>query len=54
MLGEARVQAIPLRNLITEVTALLAEDPAGLLCDRMDCQRCNTIRKIIAARRMSQ
>lgn len=49
MIGEAQVQAIALKDLIPIVTTLLAMNPLALLCNRPDCQRCNTIRKIAVA-----
>lgn len=48
-LGSALVQAIPLKSLIEVVQELIAENPLALLCERGDCERCNTIRKGLVA-----
>jgi aminoglycoside 3-N-acetyltransferase len=47
-IGNALVQALPLRGLIEIVTARLQDDPLALLCSRPDCERCGSIR--VAAR----
>jgi aminoglycoside 3-N-acetyltransferase len=44
IIGEARVQAIPLNRLFERVSLLLKEDPLALLCQRDDCARCNAVR----------
>ena len=44
-IGPALVQAIPLKSLLAVVQELIAEDPLALLCDRVDCERCNAIRR---------
>ena len=44
-MGSALVQAIPLKSLIAVVQELIAENPQALLCKRLDCERCNEIRK---------
>lgn len=38
------IKAIPLRDLISTVRAMIQSDPNALLCQREDCERCNTIR----------
>jgi aminoglycoside 3-N-acetyltransferase len=43
-IGEAVVQAMPLRSLIEAVIALIKENPLALLCQRADCGRCQEIR----------
>ena len=43
--GSALVQAIPLKSLVDVVQELIVEDPLALLCDRENCQRCNTLRE---------
>jgi aminoglycoside 3-N-acetyltransferase len=43
-IGDAVVQAIPLRQLIETVTAIIKEYPLALLCQREDCERCREIR----------
>jgi len=43
-IGEAVVQAVPLKPLIETVTAIIKEYPPALLCQREDCERCREIR----------
>ncbi|MFO3796363.1 MAG: AAC(3) family N-acetyltransferase [Anaerolineales bacterium] len=43
-LGNAYLEAVPLRPLIEAVREWLATDPLALLCDRADCLRCEAIR----------
>lgn len=43
-LGEAFVQAVPLRSLFDVVQGMIKKDPLALLCERMDCERCNAVR----------
>jgi aminoglycoside 3-N-acetyltransferase len=43
-IGEAKVQAIPLNDLIDRVKILLKANPRALLCGRRDCARCNAVR----------
>jgi aminoglycoside 3-N-acetyltransferase len=44
-LDNCLIQAIPLNFLIHAVKSAIAEDPLSFLCDRVDCDRCDTIRK---------
>jgi aminoglycoside 3-N-acetyltransferase len=46
-IGDAIVQAMPLRALIHAVDTRLSSDPMALLCDRTDCLRCNAIRESV-------
>ncbi len=43
-IGEAFIQAVPLRQLLQAVQELVKSDPLALLCQRTDCERCNAIR----------
>ncbi len=43
-IGDALVQAVPIRQLTRVVIRRLKEDPLALLCQREDCERCMTIR----------
>jgi aminoglycoside 3-N-acetyltransferase len=43
-LGEAFIQAVPLRKLFEVVRELIKKDPLALLCHRTDCERCNAVR----------
>ncbi|NPV77856.1 MAG: AAC(3) family N-acetyltransferase [Anaerolineae bacterium] len=42
--GEATIQALPLARLIEAVTDLIEVQPLALLCDRADCERCESVR----------
>jgi len=43
-LGEAILQAVPLRRLFEAVQEFIKKDPLALLCQRTDCERCEAIR----------
>ena len=43
-IGKAFIDAVPLRSLFTAVQGLIRKDPLALLCERTDCERCNTVR----------
>lgn len=43
-IGEARVQAVQLNNLIDRVKILIKANPRALLCERSNCPRCNAVR----------
>jgi aminoglycoside 3-N-acetyltransferase len=43
-IGEAFIQAVPLKPLFEVVRALINRDPLALLCERMDCERCSAVR----------
>jgi aminoglycoside 3-N-acetyltransferase len=45
-MGNAFIQAVPLRRLLEAVQELIKTDPLALLCQRTDCERCNAIRNI--------
>ena len=45
-LGEAYIQAVPLKRLFEAVQELIKMDPLALLCHRTDCERCNAVRNI--------
>jgi aminoglycoside 3-N-acetyltransferase len=42
--GEAFVQAVPLRRLFDVIQDMIKKDPLALLCERTDCERCNAVR----------
>lgn len=46
--GPALLRRLPLAELLDSVAALLAADPAALLCDRPGCARCETVRRVTA------
>ena len=43
-IGNALVQAVHLKSLITVVTNQIKENPFALLCQRQDCERCTAVR----------
>ncbi|MCC6148109.1 MAG: AAC(3) family N-acetyltransferase [Anaerolineaceae bacterium] len=43
-IGAAVIQAMPLLPLIEAVTDLLEMQPGALLCDGVDCERCDSVR----------
>lgn len=43
-IGEAFVQAVPLKVLFPAVIEMIKKDPLALLCGRGDCERCNAVR----------
>lgn len=43
-IGEGFIEAIPLHPLLRIVKAELKRNPLALLCQREECERCNTIR----------
>jgi len=45
-IGEGFVQSVPLQRLFEVVQELIRRDPLALLCEQMDCERCNTTRNI--------
>ncbi len=45
-IGEATVQAVPLRMLFKVIITRIKKDPLALLCQQADCERCNQIRKL--------
>lgn len=46
-IGEACVEAIPLRVLLDTAQQLIKEDPLALLCQRENCGRCNAVRELV-------
>ena len=44
-IGDATIQAVPMRNLIAVVVERLKKNPKDLLCSNPACLRCNEIRK---------
>ncbi len=44
-IGDARVQAVQLNNLIDRVKLLIKTNPLALLCERKGCPRCNAVRE---------
>lgn len=43
-IGEGFLQALPLKRLFEAVQEMIKKDPLALLCERMDCERCNALR----------
>ncbi len=46
-LGDAVVQAVPLKNLLDTVCQVIEDNPSALLCSRIDCERCNAVRESV-------
>src|SRR5512141_1444025 len=46
-IGDAFIQAVPLRRLFEAVQELIKNDPLALLCHRTDCERCNAVRNML-------
>lgn len=44
-LGGALVQAVPVNFLVQIARTMIEADPLSLLCDRVDCERCNAVRQ---------
>jgi aminoglycoside 3-N-acetyltransferase len=44
--GNAVVQALPMRALMVRVIEMIKKDKYALLCDRQDCERCAEVRKL--------
>jgi aminoglycoside 3-N-acetyltransferase len=42
--GEGFIQAIPLLRLLDLVQEQIIKNPLALLCERIDCERCNAVR----------
>jgi aminoglycoside 3-N-acetyltransferase len=42
--GNALVQAVPLKMLFKAVVGRIRQDPLALLCQQADCERCNAVR----------
>jgi len=45
--GRGLIQAFPLASMVEAVGDALAEDRNALLCQRMDCGRCNAVREAV-------
>ncbi|HVN16809.1 MAG TPA: AAC(3) family N-acetyltransferase [Anaerolineales bacterium] len=43
-IGNAWVQAVPLKVLFEVAVARIKKNPLALLCERMDCERCQAVR----------
>jgi aminoglycoside 3-N-acetyltransferase len=43
-LGEAFIDAVPLKRLLEVVQGLIRKDPFALLCERTDCERCTAVK----------
>ena len=48
-IGDAVVQAVPLKMLFRVVIARIKNDPLALLCKQEDCGRCNQIRALVGS-----
>jgi aminoglycoside 3-N-acetyltransferase len=43
-IGDAFIDAIPLKRLFEVVQRLIKQDPLALLCERIECERCMAVR----------
>ncbi len=43
-IGNARVRALPLRQMVPQVVEMIRRAPDALLCENQTCERCNVIR----------
>jgi aminoglycoside 3-N-acetyltransferase len=48
--GRAAIQAISLPDLVEAASRWIASDPLALLCERLDCGRCQAIRVVYSSR----
>ncbi len=48
-IGAARVERLPLAELVEAAVALLRRDPVALLCGRPGCERCDAVRGFLTA-----
>lgn len=46
-LGQARLEAVPLRDLIHLTSGWIRQEPMALLCDRPSCPRCSAVRAVV-------
>ena len=46
-LGNDRLLAVPLRDMIHIAVAWMRQDPRALLCDRLGCERCAAVRAAV-------
>ncbi len=46
-LGDAVIQAVPLKELLETVCQVITDNPTALLCSRVDCERCNAVRDTV-------
>ncbi len=47
--GNSFIDAVPLKRLLQVVEARIHKDPLALLCHRQECERCQAVRKMLAA-----
>lgn len=43
--GAARIQAVPLTNIVDAAQKMIIKDSRALLCEREDCERCQAVRQ---------
>jgi aminoglycoside 3-N-acetyltransferase len=47
-LGEATIEAVPLRDLLHIAIGWIRANPVALLCERANCERCQAVREMIS------
>jgi aminoglycoside 3-N-acetyltransferase len=48
-IGPARIQALPLQDMVEFARGWILSDPQAFLCERKDCERCQAVRETLAA-----
>jgi aminoglycoside 3-N-acetyltransferase len=48
-IGNASCASLPIQAMVEIIANLIHKDPQALLCDRPDCERCNTFRQTVDA-----
>jgi hypothetical protein len=46
-IGDAHILALPLNEMIQRIKSWLMENSTAMLCDRVDCERCNEVRRSV-------
>ncbi len=47
-LGEATIEAVPLRDLLHIAIGWIRANPLALLCERAECERCQAVREMVS------
>lgn len=47
-LGDAAIEAVPLRDLLHIAVGWIRANPQALLCERSECERCQALREVIS------
>jgi aminoglycoside 3-N-acetyltransferase len=52
--GEAVIQALPVREMVERLVEILREDPLAFLCQRPGCERCDAVRAALLEEKKSE